>query len=214
MESVEAGSGPPTEPGWRCPTSTSPWCRRTPDRQVRGRRRAARFGGDDGQFQFQPRAAPAPGRRCTPTPTQQTFLSASMNQTVTNFDGDISDAFGCIAALGDKRGAASRGSSRIGALGAGSRQHARRQPGLSARRRVAGGGADNQRRRLLGARRLGSRRFRTRCLMSDPLGPYWSFRCNEFGHLCNINGDCCSRRRAGPPITCRGASRTRRRPAS
>ena len=25
-------------------------------------------------------------------------------------------------------------------------------------------------------------------LMSDPLGPFWSFRCNEFGHLCNING--------------------------
>jgi len=24
--------------------------------------------------------------------------------------------------------------------------------------------------------------------MSDPLGPFWSFRCNEFGHLCNING--------------------------
>jgi hypothetical protein len=24
--------------------------------------------------------------------------------------------------------------------------------------------------------------------MSDPYGPLWSFRCNEFGHLCNING--------------------------
>jgi hypothetical protein len=24
--------------------------------------------------------------------------------------------------------------------------------------------------------------------MSDPLGPLWSFRCNEFGHLCNIGG--------------------------
>src|SRR6185369_9283957 len=25
-------------------------------------------------------------------------------------------------------------------------------------------------------------------LMSDPLGPLWSFRCNEFGHICNNNG--------------------------
>jgi len=24
--------------------------------------------------------------------------------------------------------------------------------------------------------------------MKRPLGPVWSFRCNEFGHLCNING--------------------------
>jgi len=28
----------------------------------------------------------------------------------------------------------------------------------------------------------------TQTKMSDPLGPLWSYRCNEFGHLCNING--------------------------
>ena len=28
----------------------------------------------------------------------------------------------------------------------------------------------------------------TQTLMSDPLGPLWSWRCNEFGHLCQING--------------------------
>src|SRR3954468_7476631 len=57
--------------------------------------------GDQGQFQFQPHA-PCTTSPLHTTPAQQTFLSASMNQTVTNFDGDISDAFGCIAALGDQ----------------------------------------------------------------------------------------------------------------
>jgi hypothetical protein len=28
----------------------------------------------------------------------------------------------------------------------------------------------------------------TQTLMADPLGPFQSYRCNEFGHLCNING--------------------------
>src|SRR6266700_1415901 len=61
---------------------------------------ACRFGGDQGQFQFAPRGA-CPASPLHTTPKQQTFLAASMNETVTNYDGDLRDAFKCIAALGD-----------------------------------------------------------------------------------------------------------------
>jgi hypothetical protein len=43
----------------------------------------------------------------------------------------------------------------------------------------------------------------TQTTMSDPLGPFWSYRCNEFGHLCNINGSLQSPPR-GPASTLQG----------
>jgi hypothetical protein len=143
-----------------------------------------KFGGDRGQFQF--------GRgTCTTsplhtTPAQQTFLAASMNQTVTNFDGDISDAFGCIAALGDG-GCGFEGQlksvrwaldplktpdTNVGFL----RDDATLAVVLITNEDDCSVPDDSD---LIDP---------TQTMMSDPLGPLWSFRCNEFGHLCNING--------------------------
>ena len=142
-----------------------------------------RYGGDKGVFQF------ANKGNCTAsplhtTPVQQTFLSASMNQAVTNYDGDISDAFKCIAALGET------GCGFEGQL-------------QSVRWALDGSNPEND-------GFLRSDAFLavilitneddcslpidstlvdpTQDLLTDPLGPLTSFRCNEFGHLCNIDG--------------------------
>jgi hypothetical protein len=56
------------------------------------------FRGDGGAFQTLPRGS------CTTAPLSlgQTFLATSMSQAVKNYTGDITDAFACIAALGDQ----------------------------------------------------------------------------------------------------------------
>lgn len=56
------------------------------------------FAGDRGLFQSAPRAP------CTtaPLPVGQTFLQATNDQQTKNYTGDISDAFACIAALGQE----------------------------------------------------------------------------------------------------------------
>src|SRR5581483_4961890 len=143
------------------------------------------YGGDFGQFQFLPRGTCTKSPLHT-TPTQQTFLSASMNQTVNNFDGDISDAFGCIAALGD-HGCGFEGQlksvrwaldpvttpdTNVGFL----RDDAALAVVLITNEDDCSVPDDS------------NLTDPTQRYMADPLGPYWSYRCNEFGHLCNING--------------------------
>jgi len=144
-----------------------------------------RFRGDGGQFQYAPRGTCTTSPLHT-TPAQQTFLSASMNQTVTNFDGDISDAFGCIAALGDQ-GCGFEGQlksvrwaldpfntpdTNLGFL----RDDATLAVVLITNEDDCSVPDDSD---LIDPDQK---------LMSDPLGPLWSFRCNEFGHLCNVDG--------------------------
>jgi hypothetical protein len=141
--------------------------------------------GDQGKFQFQPHA-PCTTSPLHTSPAQQTFLSASMNQTVTNFDGDISDAFGCIAALGDQ-GFGFEGQlksvrwaldplhtpdTNVGFL----RDDATLAVVLITNEDDCSLPDDSD---LTDPDQK---------LVSDPLGSFWSFRCNEFGHLCNING--------------------------
>jgi hypothetical protein len=141
--------------------------------------------GDQGQFQFAPRA-PCTTSPLHTTPAQQTFLSASANQTVTNFDGDISAAFGCIAALGDQ-GCGFEGQlksvrwaldpfntpdTNVGFL----RDDATLAVVLVTNEDDCSVPDDSD---LFDPNQT---------LVSDPLGSFWSFRCNEFGHLCNING--------------------------
>jgi len=140
------------------------------------------FGGDRGQFHFQPTGT------CTTSPLMagQTFLQASNNQTIKNYTGDISDAFTCIAQLGDQ-GCGFEGQlkavrwaldpndtpdTNVGFL----RPEAYLAVILITNEDDCSVPDDSG---LIDP---------TQTLMSDPLGPFWSFRCNEFGHLCNING--------------------------
>ena len=140
------------------------------------------FRGDGGRFQSQPRGS------CTTAPlaTGQTFLSASANQTVKNYTGDLTDAFACIAALGDQ------GCGFEGQL---------KSVRWALDPRIPPDG--NQ-----GFLRPDSTLVvilvtneddcslpddsdlvdPTQVTMSSALGPLWSYRCNEFGHLCDING--------------------------
>jgi hypothetical protein len=116
----------------------------------------------------------------------QTFLQASNNQTIKNYTGDISDAFTCIAQLGDQ-GCGFEGQlkavrwaldpndtpdTNVGFL----RPEAYLAVILITNEDDCSVPDDSG---LIDP---------TQTLMSDPLGPFWSFRCNEFGHLCNING--------------------------
>jgi hypothetical protein len=141
------------------------------------------YGGDRGAFQFAPRG------NCTApplhtTPAQQTFLSASMNQAVKNYDGDISDAFKCIAALGDT-GCGFEGqlkSVRLALDGSNPVNDGFLRPEAFLAVILITNEDDcslpNDSTLVDPAQNL----------MTDPLGPLDSFRCNEFGHLCNING--------------------------
>ncbi len=116
----------------------------------------------------------------------QTFLSASNNQTIKNYTGDIADAFTCIAQLGDQ-GCGFEGqlkavrwaldtnnvpATNVGFL----RPEAYLAVILITNEDDCSVPDDST---LIDP---------TQQLMTDPLGPFWSFRCNEFGHLCNING--------------------------
>jgi len=141
-----------------------------------------RNGGDEGRFQSSPRAP------CTTSPLNpdQHFLAASNDQQVKNYSGDITDAFTCIAKLGDQ------GCGFEGQL-------------KSVRWALDPAGAPPENAGFLRDDAFlavilitneddcsvpdDSTLFDpTQELVSDPLGPFWSFRCNEFGHLCNIDG--------------------------
>ena len=140
------------------------------------------YRGDGGQFQFQPRGS------CTTSPLKpgQTFLQASNNQAVKNYTGDIADAFTCIAALGDQ-GCGFEGQLKSvrwaldpNNVPDGNQGFLRPQAYLAV---VLITNEDDcsvpDDSDLIDPRQT---------TMSDPLGPFWSYRCNEFGHLCNIDG--------------------------
>ncbi len=141
-----------------------------------------RFGGDRGRFQFQPRG------NCTTALLNpgQTYLQASNNQTVKNYTGDIADAFTCIAALGEQ--------------GCGFEGQLKSVRWALDPKNVPDGNQGFLRPDAYLAVILitneddcsvpddSTLMDPTQTLMSDPLGPFWSFRCNELGHLCNING--------------------------
>jgi len=140
------------------------------------------FGGDQGRFQSQPRGL------CAASPLQpnQTYLQASNNQQSKNYAGDIADAFTCIAALGDQ-GCGFEGqlksvrwaldplntpSSNAGFL----RPDAFLAVVLLTNEDDCSLPDDSD---LIDP---------TQTTETAPLGPLWSWRCNEFGHLCDING--------------------------
>ena len=142
------------------------------------------FGGDGGRFQSQARGS------CTtaPLPAGQHFLAASANQTVKNYTGDITDAFTCIAALGDQ--------------GCGFEGVLKSVRWALDPLNIPDGNQDFLRADALLAVILITNEDdcsvpddsdlvdpdATRSRMSGDLGPLWSWRCNEFGHLCMING--------------------------
>ncbi|HET6146938.1 MAG TPA: hypothetical protein VFH68_05360 [Polyangia bacterium] len=140
------------------------------------------YTGDGGHFQSAPRGS------CTtpPLPADQHYLAASMNQGVKNYQGDISEAFTCIAALGDQ-GCGFEGQlkavrwaldplnvpdANVGFL----RSDAFLAVILITNEDDCSVPDDSD--------MVDPQQTR----MSDPLGPLWSWRCNEFGHLCNIGG--------------------------
>jgi hypothetical protein len=142
-----------------------------------------RFRGDGGQFQSQPRGAVCATAALNPG---QTFLQASNNQAIKNYTGDISDAFTCIAALGD------------GGCGFEGQLKSVRWA-LDPHVVPDGNQGFLRPQAYLGVILITNEDDcslpddsdlvdPTQTTMSDPLGPFWSFRCNEFGHLCNING--------------------------
>ena len=141
-----------------------------------------RYKGDQGAFQTQPRGACA----ASPLIGGQTFLQASNNQAQKNYVGDIADAFSCIAALGhDGCGFEGPLKSVRWALDPltmppGNRGFLRDDAYLGVVLLTNGDDCsvpdDSD---LLDPLQQH---------MSDPDGPFSSFRCNEFGHLCNING--------------------------
>jgi len=141
------------------------------------------FAGDGGRFQSAPRANMG---ACQALPADQHYLAASMNQAVKNYQGDISDAFTCIAALGDQ--------------GCGFEGQLKSIRWALDPLNVPDTNVDFLRPDAFLAVILITNEDdcsvpddstmidpqQTR--MSDPLGPLWSWRCNEFGHLCNIGG--------------------------
>jgi hypothetical protein len=144
------------------------------------------YRGDQGLFQFQSRGTVCATAALNTTPTQQTYLQASGNQAQKNYTGDISDAFTCIAALGDQ--------------GCGFEGQLKSVRWALDPMNVPPGNEGFLRSDAYLAVILITNEDdcsvpddsdlvnpnQTR--MSDPLGPLWSFRCNEFGHLCNIGG--------------------------
>ena len=165
------------------------------------------FAGDRGQFQTS-RAAPAPRRRCRPN---QTSCRRNDQQTK-NYTGDITDAFTCIAALGDQ--------------GCGFEGQLKSVRWALDPSNVPDGNEGFLRPDAFLAVVLITNEDDcsvpddsdlvdpTQTTMIDPLGPLWSYRCNEFGHLCNINGMLQPPPRGAGHRTCRAASPTKHRPAS
>lgn len=143
------------------------------------------FAGDRGEFQFRSTGTCTTSPLKT-TPNQQTFLAAAKNQDVRNYVGDISDAFKCIAALGDK-GCGFEGQLKSvrwaldpSNVPPGNEGFLRPDAFLAV---ILITNEDD-----CSVPDTSDMIDSQQTRMSDPLGPYWSFRCNEFGHLCMING--------------------------
>jgi hypothetical protein len=147
--------------------------------------RSCPFGGDRGLFQYAARGDCMVSPLDT-TPTQQTFLAASNDQQQKNYRGDITDAFTCIARLGSQGCAFS---SPLEAL----------RWALDPVNPVAGNQGFLRPDAILAVVLLtnqddcsvpedSSLMDPTQDALSDPLGPFSTFRCNEFGHLCQVGG--------------------------
>ena len=147
--------------------------------------RRCRFGGDRGQFQYQPRGACAVSPFDV-VPPAQAFLAAQDDQRTKNYRGDISDAFACIAALGaDGCAFSSPLEAARWALDPvnprpGNQGFLRPDADLAV---VLFTNQDD-----CSVPDGSSLMDPAQDAMSDPLGPFSTFRCNEFGHVCLQNG--------------------------
>jgi hypothetical protein len=142
--------------------------------------RGCPFAGDRGAFQFQARG------NCTASPLLrgQTFLQVVNG--VPTYTGDIADAFACIAALGDQ-GCGFEGQLKSVRWALDPVKTPPENRGfLRPEARLAVVLVTNEDDCSLPDD--SDLADPTQTMMSSPLGPFWSFRCNEFGHLCNING--------------------------
>ncbi|HXI58845.1 MAG TPA: hypothetical protein VNO55_22415, partial [Polyangia bacterium] len=135
-------------------------------------------GGDAGQFQTAPRVAGC----TTGLPASEHFLSSV--DGVTNFTGDMVTAFSCMAQLGDQGcGFEHQFASVLRALEPGPNLPPTNQGFLRPEAYLAIILLTNE---DDCSAPPDSNLFDTASQMvSDPLGPLNSFRCNEFGHLCN-----------------------------
>ena len=139
-----------------------------------------RIGGDGGLFQALPRGL---GGTCTSVPKPESYLSINGNKQ--NFSGSISDAMSCIAALGTRgcgfeHQIASVWKALGGDVGGVPAANAGflRDDALLAIVLITdeddcSAPADTD---LFDP---------SQTLVTDPLGPIDSYRCNEFGHLCD-----------------------------
>jgi hypothetical protein len=140
------------------------------------------FGGDQGRFQSVPRGT------CTASPfkdANQHFLAASMNQTITNYTGDIADALGCIAALGDQ-GCDFEGQLKSVRLALDPLNPPQDNVGFLRPDAILA---------VILFTNEDDCSVPDISTLFDPtapavatLGPAKSFRCNEYGHLCNVGG--------------------------
>jgi hypothetical protein len=133
-----------------------------------------RPGGDQGLLQSAPRGACSGPRG--------SFISASDNETVKNYDGTIEEAFSCIAALGDRgcgfehqlaSAAAALDPVKAPVENAGFLRNNAYLALILITNEDDCSGPSNSDLYDPGQR-----------LVSDPVGPLSSFRCNEYGHLC------------------------------
>jgi hypothetical protein len=138
-----------------------------------------RVGGDQGIFQAAPRGR---GGTCTSAPKTGNFIS--VNGAKQNFDGSVSDALSCIAALGIRGcgyehqiGSIWRALGGDGDVPAANRDFLRDDALLAI---VIVTDEDD-----CSAPDDTDLFDPSQTLITDPLGPIDSYRCNEFGHLCN-----------------------------
>jgi hypothetical protein len=136
-------------------------------------------GGDRGQFQFAPLGASCTKATLNPG---QTFISNIGGMA--NYTGDISDMFGCIALLGEGGcGFEHQFASTLRALGAdGSPAPTTNNDFLRPDAYLAVILMTNE--DDCSAPPNTTLFSQASQLVSDPLGPLQSYRCNEFGHLC------------------------------
>jgi len=137
-------------------------------------------GGDMGIFQYTPRGT------CSASPLNPGATYLSQSGTTTNFTGDISAAFTCIAALGESGcGFEHQFESVLRALGADGRPAPAENQGFLRRDALLAivmvtNEDDCSARPGIMLYDTGSNTN-----VGSALGPPSNFRCNEFGHLCN-----------------------------
>jgi hypothetical protein len=136
-------------------------------------------GGDHGLLQSAPRRPGCSGPR-------DAFISATEREATKNYDGTIEDTFACIAALGDQGcgfehqlESAAVALGYAGSIPAGNAGFLRPEAYLAV---VFITNEDD-----CSAPPDGKIFDPSSRLVSDPLGPLSSYRCNEYGHLCGGN---------------------------